>query len=120
MGAHDAAKYGRPAQAHQDHTDNGAADATVFDGLLSAPGGGSDAKSLLKKEIEQAQVVVAAVEGDLRNSGAGIPEKLAGLEQAQLGLPAAGGNSKLFSEEAVKMARAATAQAGELIRGVVH
>lgn len=93
-----------------------------FGGLrqLAPPLARTRAESPFKERVEQAQAAVAAIQSDLDYLFIGGPEEVTGLEEAKFRLAGAGGLAEMFAKEPVEVARAATAEAGQLFGRMVN
>ena len=87
----------------------GADYAAFFASFLAAFGWGH-AKAPFKQEIKEAEIAVAAVQGNLNDLFVRDAQKLAGSQQAQIGLTGADREAEVGAKEAIEMPRAATAQ----------
>jgi hypothetical protein len=85
----------------------------LFGDILTAPFAGGHAEAFFKPGVEQTQVVVAAIEGNIDDFGIGADEQVPGALEAELDLAGAEGDAELLAKEAAEMAFAAMEAAGE-------
>ena len=103
-------------QQRQQQEKGGGALEIVFRHILLPPGAGRHAETPLEHDVEQSQMLVAALMGDTDDLGAGIQQQLAGALQPQLGLALAQRHAKFGAEQPAQVPLAAIKLPGQLLQ----
>ena len=86
----------------------------AFAEALLPPFAGRHSETFLEHHVEQAEVLVAAVVGDVDDFGVRVREQLAGVLEAQFNLARAERHAEFLAEQAGKMAFAAIELPGQV------
>ena len=88
----------------------------LFAEILLAPFAGCEAETFFEHGVEQAEVPVAAVVGDVDDFGVGVREQLPRALESQFNLPRPEGHAEFLAEQAAEMAFTAMKLPGQVVQ----